>query len=259
MGAHVAEDAFGGIGGGVAALAEELFEVEVIDPELLLAVGVVENVVQFAAKVFGGELVLDQFLYDQLVHDQVDEGDVFYLDQASGYLVRDGAAFVADDFGHSEERGFECGGAGGDTGCLCGKEQGIGLVTDRGDIGVGGQQSLIERRVLAGGLSYDELVVGEEAAGLEHDGQLFEDLLFTAAGEEGDDIFLGGGGGRVGGRCCGGGAEVVNRLDQGMTYVFYLVVPFPIKLLFEGEDDQHFVDVGADLLNPVLLPGPDLW
>ncbi len=117
---HEAEDAFGGIGGGVAALAEEFFEVEVVDPELLLAAGIVEEVVQFAAEVFGGKLVLDQFFYDQFVHNQVDEGDVFYLDQAFGYLVRDGAAFVADDFGYSEKGGLECGGAGGDAGCLCG-------------------------------------------------------------------------------------------------------------------------------------------
>jgi hypothetical protein len=199
--AHEAEDAFGGIGGGVAALAEELFEVEVIDPELLLAVGVVEDVAQLAAEVFGCELVLDQLLYDQLVHDQVDEGDVFYLDQASGYLVRDRAAFVADDFGHSEERGLERSGAGGHTGCLCGKEEGIGLVTDRGDVGVGSHEVFIEFGVLAGCLGNDELVVGEEAAAFEHNGQLFEDLLFAAAGEEGDDIFfLGGGCGIVGDR-----------------------------------------------------------
>ena len=44
-----------------------------------------------------------------------------------------------------------------------------------------------------------------------------------------------------------------------MTHIFYLIVPFSVKFLFEGEDDQHFVDVRADLLNPVLLPGPDLW
>ena len=188
---HEAENAFGGIGRGVAALAEELFEVEVIDPKLLLAVGVVEDVGQFAAEVFGCELVLDQFLYDQLVHDQVDEGDVFYFDQAAGYLVRDGAAFVADDFGDSEERCLERRGAGGDTGCLCGQEQGIGIIADGGDIRIGGQKVFIEFGVLAWGLGYDELVVGKEAAGLEHDGQLFEDLLFAAAGEEGDDIFFG--------------------------------------------------------------------
>ena len=117
---HEAEDAFGGIGGGVAALAEELFEVEVVDPELLLAFFVVEEVVEFAAQVFRGKLVLDQFFYDQFVHDEVDEGNVFYPDEASGYLVGDGAAFITDDFGYSEEGGLECGGAGGDTGCLCG-------------------------------------------------------------------------------------------------------------------------------------------
>jgi len=40
--------------------------------------------------------------------------------------------------------------------------------------------------------------------------------------------------------------------------VFDVVVPFPVKLFFEGEDDEHFVDVGPNLFYPVLFPGPDL-
>jgi hypothetical protein len=117
------QDAAGGVGGGVAALAEECFEVAVVVGELLLAAGVVEQVVEFPLEVLRGEFVLDQFFDDEFVHDKVDEGDVFHPDQSAGYLVGDGAAFVADDFGHAEEGGFEGRSAGGDAGCPCGEEE----------------------------------------------------------------------------------------------------------------------------------------
>ena len=141
---HEAEYAFGGVGGGVAALAEEFLEVEVVDPELLPAAGVVEQFVEFAVEVFGGKVVLDQFFYNEFVHDEVDEGDVFDFDEAFGDLVGDGAAFVTDDFGNAEEGRFQCSCAGGDAGCLCLQEQGVGLVGDRGNVGVGGEEVFIK-------------------------------------------------------------------------------------------------------------------
>ena len=55
-------------------------------------------------------------------------------------------------------------------------------------------KAVIECGFLAGGLSDDELVIGEEAAGLEHDRQLFFDFLFAATGKEGDNGFWGSGG-----------------------------------------------------------------
>jgi len=198
---HEAEDAGGGVGGSVSALTEEFFEVEVVDAELLAADVVVEEVVEFAAEVFGGQLVLDQFAYDEFVHDEVDEGDIFYPDEAFGDLVGDVAALIADDLGHGEKRGFEGGGAGGDAGGFGVEEEPVGLVADGGDVGVGGEYIFVEGSVLAGGLGDDELVVGEEAACFEHDGEFFEDLLFATAGKEGDDGF-----GRViwgvGGKAC---------------------------------------------------------
>jgi len=43
-----------------------------------------------------------------------------------------------------------------------------------------------------------------------------------------------------------------------MADIFDFVVPFFIERLFEGQDHQHFVDVGADLFDTAFLPGPDL-
>ncbi len=43
-----------------------------------------------------------------------------------------------------------------------------------------------------------------------------------------------------------------------MADIFHFVVPFLIELFFKGKDDQHFVDVLADLADAVFLPGPDL-
>lgn len=157
----------------MSALAEELFEVEVVDAELLAAVVVVEELVEFAAEVFGGQLVLDQLVHDKFIHNKIDEGDVFDLDETFGDLIGDGAAFVADDFGDSEEGCFEGGGAGGDAGGFGMEEEPVSLVADGGDVGIGGEDIFIERLVLAGGLGDDELVVGEEAACFEHDGELF--------------------------------------------------------------------------------------
>ena len=142
--AHEAEDAGCGVGGGVPALAEELFEVEVVDAQLLAAVLIAKELVELAAEVLGGQLVLDQLVDHQLVHDEVDEGDVFDLDETFGDLVGDGAAFVADDFGNSEEGCFEGGGAGGDAGGFGVEEERVGLVADGGDVGIGGEDILIK-------------------------------------------------------------------------------------------------------------------
>ena len=48
----------------MAALAEECLEVAVVGGELLLAGGVVEQVVEFPLEVLWGEFVLDQFFDD---------------------------------------------------------------------------------------------------------------------------------------------------------------------------------------------------
>jgi len=117
-GVHKPEDAGGGIGGGVATLAEQVMEGVVVTAELLSAGVVVKQVLEFAAKIVGGQLVLDQFFDDQFVHDEVDEGNIFYFDEPAGDLVREGAAFITHNFGDAKEGGFEGGGPGGDEGCL---------------------------------------------------------------------------------------------------------------------------------------------
>src|ERR1700760_2608452 len=43
-----------------------------------------------------------------------------------------------------------------------------------------------------------------------------------------------------------------------MTYIFDLKIPFMIECFFEREDNEHFVDVLADLADAVLFPGPHL-
>jgi len=108
---HKAEDAGGGVGGGVTTLAEEIFEGVVIFFELLLPGCIVEQVFELPAEVFGGEIVLDQLFHHQFIHDEVDEGNIFYPDEPPGDLIGNGAAFVADDLRHAKEGGFERGGA----------------------------------------------------------------------------------------------------------------------------------------------------
>jgi len=116
--AQGAEDAGGCIGGCVSALAEQLLQGVVVFLKLLPAGVVVEEIFQFPAEVFRGEFILDQFFDDEFIHDQVDQGDIFYADEPFGDLVGNGAAFVADYFGHAEEGCFEGGGSRGDAGGL---------------------------------------------------------------------------------------------------------------------------------------------
>ncbi len=169
---HEPEDTGGGVGGGMATLTEEVMEGVVVLAELLLAGLVVKQVFEFESEVVRCQLILDQFFDDQFVHDEVDERDIFYFDETAGDLVRDGAAFITDDLGDAEERGFEGGGPGGDAGGPGPGEEGVGLVADGADVWVGGRQAVIERGFLAGGLGDDKLVVGEMTAGFEHDREL---------------------------------------------------------------------------------------
>ena len=48
------------------------------------------------------------------------------------------------------------------------------------------------------------------------------------------------------------------QVGEGMADEFGFDAALAIELLFEGEDDEHAVDVALDELDAVLLPGPEL-
>src|ERR1700744_4562149 len=80
------KDAGSGVGGSMPAPAEQLREPVIVFAERLLTSFVMQQVFQFAAEVVGGQIGLDQLFYDQFIHDEVDEGDIFHFDKAAGDL-----------------------------------------------------------------------------------------------------------------------------------------------------------------------------
>ena len=148
-----------------------------------------EQTAQFIADVLNGEAVGKKFLNDLAVGNEIDERDVFALDEkfeGEADKSRHGR-FVAHDLRHVEKGGFEGGSSACDKGCggLC--EQRIGLVFHQCN-GFSFDERGIEIVVDGRSTSHNELIfIRKRFGGLNHRRKIVLDFLSAAAGEESDD------------------------------------------------------------------------
>lgn len=73
--------------------------------------GGIHEFLEFLGEVLGGEVLLDEFPDDFAVHDEVDQGDVFDVDDAAGDPDAEAVCVVTNDFGYAHEGCLQGGGA----------------------------------------------------------------------------------------------------------------------------------------------------
>ena len=53
--------------------------------------------------IFNSKIILDQFLYHWLIHDKIDQGDIFYFYKSFCNLVRNIASLIAHNLGDAKK------------------------------------------------------------------------------------------------------------------------------------------------------------
>ncbi len=244
---------------GLAQGADHL----VVAPRDLLASGLVVAQAQQSHLDLIHREVAAKELDDHLVpRDQVDERDVGdveeTLEDEVGQPASGGA--VANDLGDAEEAGLQRGRAGGDERRVALAQQVVGLAEDEPDRPLG-DEFLVKLRLDARRPGDDPDVLREIVRRAEHGGEIVADLLLAAARQDGDD-----GSFRL--QLVSRAeipivprarfAETADGVERRVAHVVHRVIQALEKRHLEGQDAEHAVDVAAEGLDPVALPGPDL-
>ena len=227
--------------------------------------GVLQETGDFTSEIGDGEIGTEKFADGFAVKQEIDQRNVADVTEGPFHdAVEEFAALegIADHLRHLEISRFERGGSGGYGRYGRCPQEGVLIIEN--DLDWGHDAMVVEDGLIiihrhGGRTCDDELMSGETAAALNHDGQVIGYLGLARTRQDGDDVLVG-----VQFILVAEGIPVKGlRLDscefvhRGIAHIIHLVAALVIPIHLEGQDGEHEIDILADFPEPIAFPGPD--